>query len=208
MARYTEAVCRQCRREGKPLLLKGDRCFGDKCSIKRRASAPGQHGNARKKLSEYAIQLREKQKVKRFYGVLEKQFRKYFYIASKQKGITGENLLKLLERRFDNVIYRIGLAGSRKEARQLVTHEHFTINGKKVNIPSYILKVGDIISLKESSRESTKFASLIELAETKAIPEWIEFDVKNLTAKIVNIPSREDIDLEIKEHLIVELYSK
>jgi small subunit ribosomal protein S4 len=208
MARYTDASCRLCRREGEKLFLKGERCYTNKCAISRRAYAPGQHGQQRKKISEYGIQLREKQKARRFYGVLEKQFRKYFEMAAATKGITGENLLRILESRLDNVVYRLGLATSRPEARQLVRHGHFTVNGRKVNIPSYLVKAGDIISVKEKSKNSPKFKAIIDITGSKVIPQWLEFDAENLTGRVVSLPSREEIDLPIKEHLIVELYSK
>ena len=200
MARYTGAVCRLCRREGEKLFLKGERCLTDKCPVTRRGTAPGQHGAAQsRKNKEYNMQLREKQKARRYYGVLENQFRTYFEMASKQEGQTGENLLCLVERRFDNVVYRMGLAESRKEARQLVLHAHFTLNGKKANIPSMLLKTGDV---------SEKFKSLIELMNAKTFPKWLEVDKTNCTAKVVALPTREDIDFPFQEHLIVELYSK
>ena len=209
MARYTEAVCRLCRREGEKLFLKGERCYTDKCSISKRAYAPGQHGQARKKMSEYGIQLREKQKVRRFYGVLESQFSKYFEMASRRRtGITGENLLQILETRLDNAVYRLGLATSRPEARQLVTHGHFKINGKRVNIPSYLLKVGDVIAVADKTKSSPKIKSISDIAGGKVVPKWLEFDAENLVGKVAALPAREDIDLPIKEHLIVELYSK
>lgn len=209
MARYTDAVCRLCRREGQKLHLKGDRCYTGKCAIDRRpAQVPGQHGKGRKKLSEYALQLREKQKTRRYYGVLESQFEKYFEMANAKAGITGENLLRILESRFDNVVYRLGLAMSRAEARQLVTHNHFTINGKKVNIPSYLVKAGDVITLKEKSRSSEKFKAVIEANSSRIPPKWLDFDRNTFEAKVMNLPDREDIDLPVEEHLIVELYSK
>jgi small subunit ribosomal protein S4 len=208
MARYTDASCRLCRREGEKLFLKGERCYTNKCAISRRAYAPGQHGQQKKKMSEYGIQLREKQKARRFYGILESQFRKYFDMASNKKGITGENLLQILETRLDNTVYRLGLATSRPEARQLVTHSHFKVNGEKVNIPSYLIKVGDIITVKDRSKNSSKIKAIGEITGSKVIPKWLEFDAENLTGKIVALPAREDIDLPIKEHLIVELYSK
>jgi len=209
MARYTGAVCRQCRREGQKLFLKGDRCYTDKCAIDRRAYAPGQHGNARnKKLSEYGLQLREKQKARRYYGVLESQFRKYYEMANAQKGVTGENLLAILESRLDNVVYRLGFAMSRPEARQLVRHGHFTVNGKKVDIPSYLVKPGQVIALKEGSRSLEKFKASLEANGSRKAPQWLDFDKNNLVAKVVGTPAREDIDLPIEEHLIVELYSK
>ncbi|HHX17325.1 MAG TPA: 30S ribosomal protein S4 [Clostridium sp.] len=208
MARYTDASCRLCRREGEKLYLKGERCTTNKCAISRRPYAPGQHGQGRKKLSEYGLQLREKQKARRYYGVLESQFRKYFNMAVKKEGITGENLLQILELRLDNVVYRMGLGVSRKEARQLVRHGHFAVNGRKVNIPSYLVKVGDVISVREKSRSSSKIKDNAELAASKPATQWIEYDADNLTGKVVALPSREDIDLPIKESLIVELYSK
>ncbi len=209
MARYTGAVCRQCRREGQKLFLKGDRCYTGKCSIDRRpAQVPGQHGKGRKKLSEYALQHREKQKTRRYYGVLESQFAKYFEMASAKQGVTGENLLRILESRLDNVVYRLGLAMSRPEARQLVSHSHFTVNGKKVNIPSYLVKAGDVIALKESSRSSDKFKAIIEANASRVPPKWLDMDKNTFEAKVLNLPEREDIDLPVEEHLIVELYSK
>ena len=209
MARYTGAVCRLCRREGQKLFLKGDRCYTDKCALERRAYAPGMHGNARnKKMSEYGVQLREKQKARRYYGVLESQFADYFEMASKRKGMTGENLLAILESRLDNVVYRLGFAMSRAEARQLVRHGHFTINGKKANIPSMLVNVGDVIELKDTSRSLDKFKGSLEANASRVIPKWLEMDKTHNTAKVVAGPAREDIDLPIEEHLIVELYSK
>lgn len=208
MARYIDASCRLCRREGEKLFLKGERCYTNKCAISRRAYAPGQHGQHRKKVSEYGIQLREKQKARRFYGVLESQFRRYFDMAVKKRGITGENLLQILESRLDNVVYRLGLATSRPEARQLVRHGHYTVNGKKVNIPSYLLKPGEIVAVKEKSKNSPKMKSINDIVGGKAIPQWLEYDPEKLEGRIINMPAREDIDLPIKEHLIVELYSK
>ena len=206
MARYTGSVCRLCRREGKKLFLKGERCYGPKCALSRRAYAPGQHGQGRKKISEYGLQLRAKQQAKRYYGVLESQFEHYFELASKQAGQAGENLLRILESRLDNVVYRAGLASSRKEARQLVTHGHFTVNGKKVTIPSYEVKAGDVIKVKEKSASSPKFKEIKEMAIT--VPSWMTVDVEKLEGKVVAMPRREDIDTPIAEHLIVELYSK
>ncbi len=208
MARYTDASCRLCRREGEKLFLKGERCYTNKCSVGKRVYAPGQHGQQKKKLSEYGIQLREKQKARRYYGILESQFRKYFDMAANKKGITGENLLQILESRFDNAVYRLGLATSRPEARQLVRHGHFTVNGQKVNIPSYLLKVGDVIAVKEKSKSSPKIKAIGEITGSKVIPKWLEFDAENLTGKVVSLSAREDIDLPVREHLIVELYSK
>ncbi len=206
MARYTGAVCRQCRREGQKLFLKGDRCYSGKCAIERRAYAPGQHGQSRKKYSEYGLQLREKQKVRKYYGVLESQFAHYFEMAEKKSGVTGSNLLSIVESRLDNVVYRLGFAMSRPEARQLVRHGHFTVNGKKVNIPSYLVSVGDVIAIKEGSMSSEKIKSIIEANEKRAIVKWLERD--GTTGKVVGVCEREDIDLPIEEHLIVELYSK
>ncbi len=209
MSRYTGPVCRMCRREGTKLFLKGERCLTDKCPVTRRGTAPGQHGAAQvKKGKEYYMQLREKQKAKRYYGVLEKQFRSYYEMAAKKEGQTGENLLCLLERRFDNVVYRMGLAESRKEARQLVLHSHFTINGKKADIPSIIVKKGDVIALSDSSRDSEKIKSLLELMDNKVFPSWLDVDKANAKATVANLPTREDIDFPFQEHLIVELYSK
>lgn len=207
MARYTGASCRQCRREGMKLFLKGDRCYTDKCAIVKRNYAPGQHGQGRKKLSDHGIQLREKQKVKRIYGVLETQFRNLYERAEKMPGKTGENLLTLLERRLDNVVYRMGLASSRKEARQLVGHSHFLLNGKKADIASMTVKAGDVITVKERSKSSAKFKGLVE-NNSKVAPKWLETNLEDMSVKVVANPSRDDIDLEIAEHLIIELYSK
>ena len=208
MARYTGPVCRLCRREGEKLFLKGERCYTDKCGINRRAYAPGQHGQGRKKLSEYGLQLREKQKARRYYGVLESQFEKYFEMANKKTGVTGDNLLSILESRLDNVVYRLGFGTSRPEARQLVLHGHFTVNGKKVNIPSYLVKVGDVISIKENSRGSEKIKAVLEMTSSRNVPQWLDLDRNTLTGKVTALAKREDIDLPIEEHLIVELYSK
>lgn len=208
MARYTGPSCKQCRREGCKLFLKGDRCVSGKCSIEVRSAAPGQHGAARKKVGEYGMQLREKQKVRRYYGLLEKQFGLYYQLAEKKEGITGENLLILLERRLDNTVYRMGMANSRKEARQLVLHGHFTLNGKKVTIPSLLVKPGDVIAVKESSREKAKIKELAETVDSAVKPKWLDVNSSSLSAKIVAMPAREDIDFEINEQLIVELYSK
>jgi len=208
MARYTDAVCRLCRRENQKLFLKGDRCYTGKCAMERRAFAPGQHGQGRSKTSEYGSQLREKQKAKRYYGLLEGQFRSYFEMASKKKGQTGENLLALLESRLDNVVYRLGFAMSRPEARQLVLHGHFTVNGRKVNIPSFLVKPGMVITLKESSKGLEKIKNNIEANSFRQAPKWLEYDANALTGKVVGIAQKEDIDFPIEEHLIVELYSK
>ncbi|MPW24999.1 30S ribosomal protein S4 [Alkalibaculum sp. M08DMB] len=208
MARYTDASCRLCRREDMKLYLKGDRCYTNKCAIDRRGYAPGQHGQRKSKQTEYGMQLREKQKAKRIYGILEKQFRKYFDMAAKKKGVTGSNLLQILETRLDNVVYRLGFATSRKEARQLVLHEHFTVNGVKVNISSYLINVGDVIQLKDKSKKSSKFKEVIDSTSSKVVPKWLEVDFEKLEGKVIALPEREDVDLEIKEHLIVELYSR
>ena len=207
MARYTGPSCKLCRREGEKLYLKGEKCT-TKCPFENRSTAPGQHGAARKKVSEYGMQLREKQKARRYYGVLEGQFRKYYEMAEVKEGMTGENLLILLERRFDNFIYRMGMASSRKEARQLVLHAHFTVNGKKANIPSMLLKPGDVVAVKESSRSSEKIKALAEDMASHSAPKWMELDVANMSAKMAQMPAREDIDFPFEEQLIVELYSK
>ena len=206
MARYTGASCRLCRREGQKLFLKGERCYSVKCAMEKRNFAPGQHGQSRKKLSEYGVQLREKQKAKRFYGLQETQFRNLFDKAVKKKGITGENLLIMLETRMDNVVFRLGFASSRKEARQLVTHGHFTVNGKKLDIPSAMISPGDVVKVKEKSTNSPKFKEIKEMSIS--VPAWMTVDVEKLEGKIVALPRREDIDTPVAEHLIVELYSK
>ena len=206
MARYTGPSCKLCRREGTKLYLKGERCLSDKCAFNRRTAAPGQHGAAKKKLTEYGMQLREKQKAKRYYGVLEKQFHSYYEKADNQEGIAGENLLRLLERRLDNVVFRMGLAASHKEARQLVLHGHFTLNGHKANIPSILVKVGDVVAVKET--DSTKIKELVEAMGEKISPKWLEIDKNAGSAKVVAMPERDDIDFECNEQLIIELYSK
>ena len=206
MSRYTDANCRLCRREGQKLFLKGDRCYSSKCAIDRRGYAPGQHGQGRSKISDYGLQLREKQKAKRFYGLQETQFRNLFDKAARKTGITGENLLILLETRLDNVVFRLGFASSRKEARQLVNHGHFTVNGKKVNIPSFEVKAGDVIKVKEKSTNSPKFKEVKEMTIT--VPSWLTVDVEKLEGKILSVPTRAEIDTPVAEHLIVELYSK
>ncbi len=208
MARYTGPVCRLCRREGKKLFLKGDRCYTEKCAIERRNYVPGQHGQGRKKTSEYGLQLRAKQLTKRYYGVLENQFRHYYELATRKQGITGENLLRILESRLDNIVYRLGWASSRAEARQLVVHGHFQINGKRVDIPSYLTKVGETISIAPASKDSSKIKAVLEATAAKPIVRWLDLDKENLKAKITDVPNREDIDLEVEETLIVELYSK
>ena len=209
MARYTGSSCRLCRRENLKLFLKGDRCYGDKCAFERRPYAPGQHGQRRSgKISDYRLQLREKQKVKRIYGALEGQFRRYYYQAEKQKGITGTNLLILLECRLDNTVYRMGFASSRKQARQLVRHNHFLVNGKKVNIPSYQVKAGDVISVKEGSRKVQSIIDAMETVVRRGIPSWIEIEKEEFSGTLTAIPNREDLTMPIQEQLIIELYSK
>ena len=208
MARYTGSVCRLCRREGTKLFLKGDRCYGPKCALANRQTIPGEHGQARqRKPSEYGLQLREKQKAKRAYGVMETQFHRYFETAERQKGITGENLLILLERRLDNVIYRMGFGASRPQARQIVRHGHVLVNGKKVNIPSYLVDANDVITIREKSAEQEHFKALRE-GTNRVIPIWLTVDNENLKATVTALPAREDVDLTLQEHLIVELYSR
>ena len=206
MARYTDAKCKLCRREGMKLFLKGDRCYTDKCAFVRRSYAPGQHGVNRKKLSEYAVQLREKQKARRIYGVLESQFRNTYKRADKAKGVTGELLLRFLEMRLDNVVFRLGFGSSRAEARQLVNHGHFLVNGKKVDIASYLVEVNDVISVREKSRASEKFKTFVE--NPKALPQWLSANLENFEGTVNSVPTREDIDVQVNETLIVELYSK
>ena len=208
MARYTGAVCRLCRREGKKLFLKGERCYSEKCSVGIRAYAPGQHGQGRKKSSEYGLQLRAKQTARRFYGVQENQFHHYFEIAERKPGITGDNLLKILESRLDNVVYRVGFASSRAEARQLVGHGHFEVNGKRVDIASYLLKAGDVVCICEKSRSLDKIKAVVEANSARPTPEWIDVDKTALTAKVVALPNRDQIDAPVEDQLIVELYSK
>lgn len=208
MARYTEAVCRLCRRENMELYLKGERCFTDKCAIKRRNYPPGQHGQARVKVSSYGIQLREKQKVRRIYGILEKQFRGYFQEADRMKGVTGENLLCLLEKRLDNIVYRMGFAASRSEARILVRHGHFKVNGRKVNIPSFQVKVSDVIELREKSRSINSITEALEAVVRRGIPQWLELDKDGFKGVVKANVTREDLTTPIQEQLIVELYSK
>lgn len=208
MARYTGPVCRLCRREGVKLFLKGERCYSDKCAIEKRNYAPGQHGQRRSKQSEYGAQLREKQKARRIYGVLEGQFETYFDEAERKKGVTGENLLVLLEGRFDNVVYRAGFADSRNQARQFVRHNHFTLNGKKANIPSMQIKVGDVIQLKEKSKDSALIKAIVDNLGSKNPPAWLTVDTDSLSATVTRMPSKEDIDIPVEEQMIVELYSK
>ena len=208
MARYKDEQCRRCRREGQKLFLKGERCYSDKCSINRRNYAPGQNGQKRAKLSEYGTQLREKQKAKAYYGVGEKQFRKYFEMAANSKEKTGDKLLRLLESRLDNVVYRLGFASSRAQARMLVTHATFDVNGKKVNIPSFLVKPGDVISVREIEKENGAVKTAVEENEARPVPTWLEKEEGKLSGKVIKLASREDIDLPIEEHLIVEYYSK
>ena len=206
MARYTGAVCRQCRREGQKLFLKGERCYSDKCALARRNFAPGQHGQARKKSSEYGVQLRAKQKARRYYGVLEGQFAHYFEMAEKRQGIAGENLLKILESRLDNVVYTAGFGMSRRQARQLVLHRHFTVNGERVNIPSYLVKPGDVIAVHGSACDKIK--ENVELNSARPVPMWMSFDANDMKVTFNRLPERNEIDLDVEEQLIVELYSK
>lgn len=208
MARYTGPVCRLCRREGIKLYLKGDRCFSEKCAIDKRPFAPGQHGQGRRRNSEYGQQLREKQKARRFYGVLEKQFEHYYEEASRRQGVTGENLLQLLESRLDNVAFRLGFGASRKEARQLVRHGHFTVNGKRVDIPSYLTKPGDVIAVREKSQSAGRLKELLDLLESKTIAPWLELDAQAKVGKVVRIPSRDEIDTPVAEQMIIEHYSR
>lgn len=209
MARYTGPSCRLCRREGKKLFLKGDRCYSDKCAVTRRGTIPGQHGKARqRKVSEYGVQLRAKQSARRYYGVLEGQFAKYYDMAERKPGITGENLLQILESRLDNVVYRIGFASSRKEARQLVRHGHYTLNGHKANIPSILLKAGDVVAVSQRGRNTDKIKAVAEANAVRPVPKWLDVDNQKLEAKILQMPARDEIDLDVAEHMIVEYYSK
>ena len=208
MARYTGSVCKLCRREGEKLFLKGERCYSDKCSVSRRNYVPGQHGKGRKKISEYGLQLRMKQKARRYYGILEGQFHHYFEMAERKQGVTGENLLRILESRLDNVVYRLGWASSRAEARQLVVHGHFLVNGKKVDIPSYLLRAGEVVAVSAKSKESTKVQAVLEANSGRPVPAWLDLNREALEAKVVNLPAREEIDTPVEEQLIVEFYSK
>ena len=208
MARYTGAVCKLCRREGKKRFLKGDRCYTGKCAFERRSYAPGQHGQNRSKNSEYGLQLRAKQQARRYYGIQEGQFHKYFLMAERKAGVTGENLLRICESRLDNVVYTLGWASSRAEARQLVTHAHFEVNGKKVDIPSYLLKAGDVVSIKQKSKDSVKFKAVLEANASRPVPAWLDLNAEALSAKVVALPEREQIGVPVEEHLIVEFYSK
>lgn len=208
MARYTGPACKLCRREGKKLFLKGDRCYTGKCALERRSYAPGQHGQNRKKTSEYGLQLRAKQSARRYYGVSEGQFHKYFLMAERKDGVTGTNLLQICESRLDNIVYSAGLASSRAQARQLVNHAHFTVNGSKVDIPSYLVKPGDVIAVKETSKTTDEFKALAEANASRPVPKWIDADATAMTAKVVALPEREEIATPVEEHLIVEFYSK
>ena len=208
MARYTGSVCKLCRREGEKLFLKGERCYSDKCSVSRRNYVPGQHGKGRKKTSEYGLQLRMKQKARRYYGILEGQFHHYFEMAERKQGVTGENLLRILESRLDNVVYRLGWASSRAEARQLVVHGHFLVNGKKVDIPSYLLRAGEVVAVSAKSKDSTKVQAVLEANSGRPVPAWLDLNREALEAKVVNLPAREEIDTPVEEQLIVEFYSK
>ncbi len=208
MARYRDAVCRLCRRESEKLFLKGDRCLTDKCAVERRKYAPGQHGQRRRKFSDYSLQLREKQKAKETYGVLEKQFRLYYFKAEKMSGVTGTNLLQLLERRLDNIVYRMGFAANRRQARQLVLHGHFTVNGGRVNVPSFLIRTGDVVVPRDKSKKLVAIEENIAKIEHRGLPGWIEMDVNKLTGKVLNYPSRDEIAIPVKEQLIIELYSK
>ena len=208
MARYTGAVCRLCRREGLKLFLKGERCYTDKCAIERRNYPPGEHGQARPKFSEYSVQLREKQKLRRMYGVLEGQFRRYFQMADRAKGVTGEILLQLLERRLDNIVYRIGFATSRSEARQLVRHGHFQVNGRKVNVPSFLVRAGDTVGVRERSQKVTRIQEALELAQRRGVPDWLEVAPETFSGRVKSLPVRSDLTMPINEKLVVELYSK
>jgi small subunit ribosomal protein S4 len=211
LARYVDSVCKLCRREGEKLFLKGDRCFSPKCAFERRSYPPGLHGRQgqfRRKESDYGMQLREKQKARRLYGVFERQFRRYFREAQRQKGLTGINLLILLERRLDNVIYRLGLASSRAQARQLISHGHFDINGRKTNIPSFLVSAGDVIVVRDKSKKTTHFKDLAQIVDASRVPDWLKLDVKNLSGEVVGEPTRDHIDVTLNEQLIVEFYSR
>jgi len=208
VARYTGAVCRLCRREGLKLFLKGERCYTDKCAIERRNYPPGEHGQARLKFSEYSVQLREKQKLRRMYGVLEGQFRRYFAMADRAKGVTGETLLQLLERRLDNTVYRIGFATSRAEARQLVRHGHFRVNGRKVNVPSYLVRAGDTVTVRDRSQKVARIQESLELAQRRGVPDWLEITPESFAGRVKSLPARSDLTMPINEKLVVELYSK
>ena len=208
MARYTGPACKLCRREGKKLFLKGDRCYTNKCSVDRRTYAPGQHGQSRKKTSEYGMQLRAKQQARRYYGIQEGQFHKYFLMAERRQGVTGENLLRICESRLDNVVYLLGWANSRAEARQLINHGHYKVNGNKVDIPSYLLKAGDVVTIKDKSKESEKIKSVLEANASRPVPKWLDLNKETTEAKIINLPEREEIETPVEEHLIVEYYSK
>ena len=208
MARYTGPACKLCRREGKKLFLKGDRCYTGKCALERRSYAPGQHGQNRKKASEYGLQLRAKQSARRYYGLSESQFHKYFLMAERKDGVTGTNLLQLCERRLDNIVYESGFASSRAQARQLVNHAHFMVNGHKVDIPSYLVSAGDVVSVKETSKTTDEFKNLVESNGSRPVPQWMEADKDAMQVKVLRAPEREEIETPVEEHLIVEFYSK
>jgi small subunit ribosomal protein S4 len=208
VARYRDALCRLCRRESEKLFLKGDRCYTDKCAVERRKYPPGQHGQRRRKFSDYALQLREKQKAKETYGLLEKQFKKYFHMAERKKGVTGSNLLQMIEQRLDNVVYRLGFASNRRQARQLVMHGHINLNSRRVNIPSCLVRPGDVVEIKEASKKLSIIEENIAKIEHRGLPSWIEVDTGSLKGKVLHSPSRDEIELPVKEQLIVELYSK
>lgn len=208
MATYRGALCRKCRREGEKLFLKGSRCYTDKCGVERRKYAPGFHGQSRRKFSDYGLQLREKQKLRQIYGIMERQFKRYFYTAERMRGVTGSNLLQLLERRLDNVVYRFGFASDRRQARQFVSHGHFTVNGRKVSIPSYLVRMGDVIAPRELSKDIGPIQENVAKAEHRGCPTWVEMDAKNLKGKILHLPGREEIALPVQEQLVVELYSR
>lgn len=208
MARYIGALCRICRREGEKLFLKGDRCYTEKCAVERRKYPPGQHGQGYRKLSDYGVQLREKQKVRKMYGIQERQFRTYFYEAERKKGITGEVLLQLIESRLDTIVFRMGFAPNRRRARQIIGHGHIFVNGKKVNLPSYSIREGDLVEIKESSRDMPEIVDSLSKSEHRGIPGWVEVNAANFRGKVIHIPSRDEIQLPVQEQLIVELYSK
>lgn len=208
MARYTGPVCRLCRRAGEKLYLKGDKCYTDKCPVDRRSYPPGQHGQARKKLSEHGIHLREKQNLRRIYGVLERQFQRYYEMAARKKGVTGEILIQILERRLDNVVYRLGFGASRPQARQLVMHGHVAVNGRKVDIPSYLVKAGDVVSIREGSRELELIQANVEAAKQRGVPEWLSLNPETMSGEVLQLPRRDQVDLDVQEHLVVEYYSR
>jgi len=208
MARYTGPVCRLCRRAGEKLFLKGDKCYSDKCPVERRTYPPGQHGQTRRKTSDYGVHLQEKQKLRRIYGVLERQFERYYEMAAKTKGVTGDTLLQILERRLDNVVYRLGFGASRPQARQLVMHGHVAVNGRKVDIPSYLVKPGDVISIRERSREMDLIKANLEAAQQRGVPGWLSLSPETYSGEVLDLPRRDQIDVDVQEHLVVEFYSR